>query len=248
MVFIRLNLTNFIKMCTVTLTALPGVDSGFVLTSNRDEAIARETLPPEEYLEGGVRMLYPKDAVAGGTWIGVSGRKRAICLLNGAFEKHRRKPSYAKSRGVVVKDLLAADLLEQEISSCSLQEVEPFTCVIVEWSVQLRFFELVWDESKKHFRELPPGSYIWASSFLFSAEERQQRRKKFESLQQKYRLNRDILLNFHTSEEVDGMILDKGPLKTCSITQIANTPEGAEMFYRDLLRKEHPEYNYTFRI
>lgn len=235
-------------MCTVTLTALSGVDSGFVLTSNRDEAIARETLPPAEYLEDEIRMLYPKDAVAGGTWIGVSERKRAICLLNGAFDKHRRKSSYAKSRGVVVKDLLAAELLEQEIRSCSLQEVESFTCVIVDWRRQLRFLELVWDEKEKHFRELPPGSYIWASSFLFSAEERQQRRKEFENLQQKHRLNRDILLNFHTSEEVDGMMLDRGSLKTCSITQIGNTPEGAEMFYRDLLQKEHPEYNYTFRI
>lgn len=234
-------------MCTVTLIALSGVDSGFVLTSNRDEAIARETLPPKEYLEDGVRMIYPKDAIAGGTWIGVSERKRAICLLNGAYERHRRKPSYAKSRGVVVKELLAAELLEQQIRSCSLQEMEPFTCVIADWSRRLRFFELVWDENEKHFTELPPGSYIWASSFLFSAEERQQRREQFENLQQKHRLNRDILLNFHTSEEVNGMILDRGTLKTCSITQIVNTPEGAEMFYRDLLRKERLEYNDTLR-
>lgn len=235
-------------MCTVTLTALPGEDSGFVLTSNRDEAVARKTFPPAEYSHAGTRLLFPKDALAGGTWIGVSERKRAMCLLNGGFEKHRRRKVYRKSRGVVVKDLLAAGSLHEEVERYDLKEVEPFTCIIVDWTSRLRFFELVWDASEKHFRELPPGSYIWASSFLFSSEVRQRREEQFEQLQKERDLTADVLLNFHSSEEEDGMIVDRGDLKTCSITQIVKTPEGAEMFYRDLLQENNPEYRKVLRM
>lgn len=235
-------------MCTVTLTTLSGVDSGFVLTSNRDEAIARKTLPPAVYAEGDTQLLFPKDAVAGGTWIGVSDKKRAMCLLNGAFEKHKRKKVYRKSRGVVVKDLLAADYLHREVEKYDLEEVEPFTCIIVDWSSQLRFFELVWDASEKHFKELAPGSYIWSSSFLFSSEIRQRRKEQFEQLRKEQDLTADVLLNFHSSEEKEGMIVNRGNLKTCSITQIVKTPEGAEMFYRDMLQDKHPEYRNALRM
>lgn len=91
-------------MCTITFT--PISNHGFILTSNRDEAPGRETLPPEIYNEDGVKLLYPKDAVAGGTWIGVSDRKRVASLMNGGFVAHEPKQSYRKSRGVVLKDIL----------------------------------------------------------------------------------------------------------------------------------------------
>ena len=68
-------------MCTVTY--LPLGDHNFILTSNRDVAPKRETTPPKEYNEVGVKLTYPKDKLAGGTWIGVSEKKRLICLLNG---------------------------------------------------------------------------------------------------------------------------------------------------------------------
>ena len=51
-------------MCTVSL--IPISENDFILTSNRDEAVGRKTLFPEFYQEQGVRVLYPKDAVAGG--------------------------------------------------------------------------------------------------------------------------------------------------------------------------------------
>ena len=99
-------------MCTVTFISKS--DSDFILTSNRDEAPGRDTFPPEIYLEEGVRLLYPKDAVASGTWIGVSERKRAITLMNGGFVAHDRKSFYRKSRGVVVKDFLKDKLITHE--------------------------------------------------------------------------------------------------------------------------------------
>ena len=75
-------------MCTVTY--LPLENEGFILTSNRDESHIRKTIPPKKYVENGVELAYPKEQLAGGTWIGASTKNRLVCLLNGAFKKHVR--------------------------------------------------------------------------------------------------------------------------------------------------------------
>ncbi|UJH91072.1 NRDE family protein [Antarcticibacterium sp. 1MA-6-2] len=67
-------------MCTVTLLPNNETTKGFILTSNRDEAAERKAVPPEIYEVNGVNILFPKDKVAGGTWIGVGENCRLICL------------------------------------------------------------------------------------------------------------------------------------------------------------------------
>jgi len=53
-------------MCTVTF--LPLIDNGFVLTSSRDVGYKRQkALSPATYVEKGVSLHYPKDGEAGGT-------------------------------------------------------------------------------------------------------------------------------------------------------------------------------------
>ncbi len=94
-------------MCTVTY--LPLENDSFILTSNRDESPMRKTIPPKKYIENGVELIYPKDELAGGTWIGLSEKDRLVCLLNGGFEKHKRNTYYKMSRGVVVKNILSVD-------------------------------------------------------------------------------------------------------------------------------------------
>ena len=42
----------------------------FILTSNRDETPLRSTIPPKKYVEDEVELTYPKDTIAGGTWVG----------------------------------------------------------------------------------------------------------------------------------------------------------------------------------
>ena len=129
-------------MCTVTVSPLNHPNS-FVLTSNRDEAPGRETLPPKVYQEEGLKMAFPKDVLAGGTWLGVSEQKRVICLLNGEFKKHIRMLPYNKSRGVVVKELLAAINFSEAVAEIDLSEVEPFTIVAADWQQGLFFAEFV---------------------------------------------------------------------------------------------------------
>jgi uncharacterized protein with NRDE domain len=115
-------------------------------------------------------MLYPRDEVAGGTWIGISERKRVICLLNGAFENHRRKKSYRISRGVVVKDLLAAEDFEKTVDNYEFKDIEPFTIILADWKNQINFIELVWDGMEKHLTALEKQSHLWSSAPLYTGE------------------------------------------------------------------------------
>ncbi|MEX1384312.1 NRDE family protein, partial [Lutibacter sp.] len=139
--------SNFDSMCTVTF--LPLKNNGFILTSNRDETPFRETIPPKKYEEDGVEMVFPKDKLAGGTWIGTSSKNRLVCVLNGAFTKHKRATSYKKSRGIIAKEILKSDNLETYINALDLINIEPFTMVLVDWNNDnLDLFELVWDAHK----------------------------------------------------------------------------------------------------
>ncbi len=94
-------------MCTVTY--LPIGNDQFILTSNRDESPMRKTIAPKKYDEQGIALVYPKDELAGGTWIGLSEKNRLVCLLNGGFEIHERKGPYAMSRGLIVRKILSAE-------------------------------------------------------------------------------------------------------------------------------------------
>ncbi|MBK6665833.1 MAG: NRDE family protein [Saprospiraceae bacterium] len=71
-------------MCTVSY--MP-TKSGFILTSSRDESKVRKALPPATYHLHGQDLVFPKDILAGGTWIAASERGQVACLLNGAFDK-----------------------------------------------------------------------------------------------------------------------------------------------------------------
>lgn len=227
-------------MCTVTLSPLQ--KNGFVLTSNRDEAINRKTLLPEFYQENQTRMLFPKDAVAGGTWIGLNDNNTMVCLLNGGFKLHKRSASYSKSRGIVVKDLLETNDLKKAIMTYKLVGVEPFTIVAADWQSELVFYELVWDGKEKYFRTLENKTYIWSSSTLYTSEMKIKRQKWFRNFEQSNLLTPDTLLDFHKNggigdKNVD-LQIDRGVLKTRSITQIVKNEEDASMRYENLQNNE----------
>ena len=211
---------------------------GFILTSNRDEVSGRKTLPPKIYAENDILKLYPKDLLGGGTWMGVSERKRAICLLNGEFEKHVRKPPYRLSRGVIVKDLLGAPYLPEAIKEYDLENVEPFTIIAVDWEPKLRFMEFVWDGRKKHLKGLELIPHIWSSSPLYSSEMKRLRESWFLDFRKSNSLTSGELLAFHTSagigdKNVD-VIMDRGFIKTQSISQIELSKGKLKFYYKDL--------------
>ncbi|WP_347373025.1 NRDE family protein [Aequorivita sp. Q41] len=224
-------------MCTITF--VPKSNGNFVLTSNRDEAPGRETFSPKLYIEEGLKLVYPKDAVAGGTWIGVSEKKRVVCLMNGGFVAHKRHSFYIKSRGLVVKDLLKTENLKDEISGYDFHEIEPFTVVIVEWRREVVLFQLVWDGLKYHFSEEPLAPKIWSSSPLYPESLKKKREHWFsEFLFENISPSDKEILEFHkTAGEGDlksNLIMDRGFIKTKSITQLNRLNETVEMRYEDL--------------
>jgi len=218
-------------MCTVTI--IPTGKSDFVLTSNRDEAPNRISLAPDFYSIKNTKMLFPKDKLAGGSWIGVSDKNRVLCVLNGGFICHEKQAEYRLSRGVVLRDLLGCQNIFKTIEDYDLHDVEPFTLIIADWNTHLKFLELVWDGSTKHFTELPLEPRVWSSSTLYSEVMKEERRKWFEGFKSKTTLNANTLMKFHETTEIEntdyGVIMDRGIVKTTSITQVEKKDEEVEM-------------------
>ncbi|MEL6811687.1 MAG: NRDE family protein [Bacteroidota bacterium] len=228
-------------MCTVTF--VPRSSDGFVLTSNRDEAPQRNTLPPQSYNHGGVRLLFPKDAIAGGTWIGTSERNRLICLLNGGFEPHERMDSYRMSRGIIVTDLLTQEDATGAIRNFDFTNIEPFTIVMVDWNEDVQLFELVWDGSSSHFEEKPLMPHIWSSSLLYPKEIKRKREVWFSDfLFDSMSPSEEELLHFHKNAgEGDpqwDLIMDRGFVKTKSISQFSKDEIQSVFRYEDLQTQE----------
>jgi len=229
-------------MCTITLVPHPDSMNGFILTSNRDEAVSRETLPPKKTVYKGKKLFFPKDEQAGGTWIGVSENSRCVCLLNGAEKPHTRKPEYRKSRGVVVKDFLAANKLKDQFKDYDLLDIEPFTMIIVDWHNGLAFYEFLWDGKHRKLNKLDMKEHIWSSSPLYSEKMKASRVKWFKDLKESEGFSSESLLEFHHkggegNKEFD-LVIDRGFLKTQSITQIHNSAKELKFWYKSLVTKE----------
>lgn len=215
-------------MCTVTY--LPLGDDNFILTSNRDETPLRKTIPPKEYVEDGVKVIYPKDAVAGGTWIGTSEKNRVVCLLNGGFEKHERKPPYRMSRGIIVKNILTVDDPVKHIKNFDYYDIEPFTIILVDWNKDLQLHQLVWTGTEKHFKELSQEPQIWSSSPLYDNEMKELRLQWFADwLSKNDEFTQESILEFHKNDSLGtketSPKMKRSFVETVSITSIKKNGE-----------------------
>ena len=224
-------------MCTVSF--IPKSNSDFILTSNRDESPHRKTLIPQKYNVKGVELLFPKDEVAGGTWIGASDKKRLICLLNGGFVAHQPAASYRMSRGVVVTDLLTSEDVVKKIKEYNFKGIEPFTIILVDWGIKLSLFELVWDGEIIHFSKKPLQSTIWSSSLLYTEMVKKKREAWFSDfIGTNSAISEEDIINFHkTAGEGDqetSLVMDRKFVKTKSITEFSKRNGRCEMRYEDL--------------
>ena len=235
-------------MCTVTY--IPLKNNNFILTSNRDESPSRIPLAPEYYELNGRKVLFPKDRDAGGTWIGVSEVKRVLCVLNGGFNWHERKSSYRLSRGVLVRELLVCHDIKTSIKNYNFHDIEPFTLVIVDWSNDLVCLELVWDGESPHLRTIEDEPTVWSSSTLFSQAMKVERNKWFEQFVLQNDLEPQDLLRFHMETAPDnkeyGVIMDRGFVKTTSVTQIIKQDEIVSMDFKDLSTGKHTSKHMTY--
>ena len=225
-------------MCTVTY--LPFGNNNFILTSNRDETPFRKTLPPKRYLENGVTLTYPKDLLAGGTWIGLSEKKRLVCLLNGGFETHERKVPYKMSRGVLVKKILSEKNAVSFIHAFNFKGIEPFTLILVDWFERLKTYELVWDGASTHFKELSQEPKIWSSSILYTEDMKAVRKEWFADwLLENQQFSQDKILEFHQNENLGSKEtspkMKRAFVETVSITSVKKVNKKITMAYENLV-------------
>jgi hypothetical protein len=95
---------------------------GYELFFNRDESVRRgRARAPEVHDVGGLAALAPTDADAGGTWIGVNEHGLALALLN-AWDL-RIDPREPRSRGLLVRDLLAARSQEEALARLAREDL-----------------------------------------------------------------------------------------------------------------------------
>lgn len=225
-------------MCTVSYIKHK---NGFSLTSNRDEQSTRPTKSPGCYDELGQQLVYPKDIKAGGTWIATSDKYLSVCLLNGAFERHKRQTTYSKSRGIVLKERFQYDSNLEFIKQVDLENIEPFTLLMIDHSNEIDFKVLIWDARQKHIQNIDPNQHnIWASSTLYNKKMRENRQEWFKAfIHQKDNIQTKDIINFHggsfTDEKENDMVMKRDyDLKTLSISQINILENSKNFIYKDL--------------
>ena len=229
-------------MCTVTF--IP-TDTGFFLTSSRDEKISRWTIPPMYYDHDGAKLLYPKDVAGGGTWIAASLDGRSACLLNGAFENHEKKNNYSKSRGLILIESFNEDPGYFVKNTAHLKSIEPFTLLTMDFSSgELReFFEFRWNGVTLFEKSLPlNNSNIWSSATLYSKHVQLEREVLFKNWLGQNKMTEDKnILDFHNrkhglSPNKDILMNGGGGLRTVSISQIKLHQGQLEFKYLDVVK------------
>ena len=234
-------------MCTVSF--IPKGDT-YLITSNRDEHISRpRSLEPKEETIGSMRVLFPKDPRAGGTWFAVNEVGVVAVLLNGAFVGHLPNGNYAKSRGLIVLDIISSKNPERMLEQIDLCQIEPFTLVLF----NSRLLEFRWDGNQKYFRPLDKSqNHIWSSATLYQDAVIEHRAGLFHRFTKENTLIKpQDVLNFHSNNHDDfenGFIIDRETgLKTFSVTQVVLDEEETLMRHVDLLNDKIYEVPFSSR-
>lgn len=235
-------------MCFVTY--IPQ-NQGFILTSNRDEHAERpKALPPKKYLIEGQPVFYPKDALAGGSWIASSGAF-TICLLNGALVNHVPQPPYRQSRGLVVLDFFKTGDVNRFIVDYQFTGIEPFTLVVVEQKQQPSLHQIRWDGQQLHPQHLDARqAFAWSSVTLYNPDTVQERARWFEAWQAAHLdFTGNQVIDFHLSggngDPRNGLIINRNnELITVSVTQIERSTQYFLLHYHDRLNGQ----SYHYRI
>ena len=224
-------------MCTVSFVS---VGNKKIITSNRDEHIQRPTAAaPMAEIINGQKLIFPKDAKAGGTWFAASESGVVSVLLNGAFVKHVPAPPYRKSRGLILLDIIAAEDPLTSFAGIGLQNIEPFTVVHY---MPGQLFELRWDGNKKYEKELDvSGNHIWSSATLYNEEVVAYRKDLFHRFIETTTVpTTGDVYRFHANnnnDEENGFVINRSTgLKTFSITQAVATKDQIDFIHSDLLQ------------
>lgn len=234
-------------MCTVSFVR---ANESVIITSNRDEHIERENAAaPELHLLPGKKMIFPKDARAGGTWFAATDSGVVAVLLNGAFKKHIPRPPYRKSRGLILLEIAGAGEPLGFFEELDLDNIEPFTVVLYQPG---QLHELRWNGTNKYKKELDiAGNYIWSSSTLYSDKIIAAREKLFQRfLHLPAAVSVNGIHDFHNNNNGDaenGFVINRQTgMRTFSITQAVVDCAAISFLHTDLLQQKN--YSETMPI
>lgn len=213
-------------MCTVTF--LPKSSRDFILTSNRDEDPSRAALELNHQEISGRAVYFPKDPKAGGTWFASDKSDFTLCLLNGGFEKHKHRPPYRISRGIMLLNFFQINSVEQFVKTYDFEGIEPFTLVLIDHSEEhTTLNQLVWNETELNHKKLDPLlPYIWSSSTLYPEPVREERRLWFkEWLANRNEFDQSHILDFHQfggkGDAWNDFVMNReGRVQTVSVTSL----------------------------
>ena len=230
-------------MCTVTY--IPTGKNKFIFTSNRDEASKRSATGMVEKELDGKALLFPQDPLAKGTWISISNKNQLVCILNGAFVKHKHLPPYRLSRGIMALDFFNYPTANDFFEKFEFEGIESFTMIIFDDG---KLYEFRWDEKEKHIVQLDISKqYIWSSCTLYTEEWQEKRRIWFEDWKKKNQvIDQNAVLDFHRNggeshPNFDMVMKWKDIVRTTSITSILKDGKQMSMRYEDLLNGEIEE-------
>jgi hypothetical protein len=225
-------------VCTVSL--IPN-KNGFYLTHNRDEKKVRPiAAAPQTNIWFGKNILAPIDTLAFGTWIALAPNTTAMCLLNGAFDKHDWKGPYTKSRGLIIPEYFEYCNIQIYIDKQDWQMFEPFTLIGIEkLNDGYLPFELVWDATDIYYKELNTNkAHLYSSSTLYTKEEKLKREIWFAKFLENEVLSSESIQQFHQFKPElntdEGFIINRpNGRHTVSLTHINCTNEQATLNYID---------------
>lgn len=116
-------------MCTLTLAWRVFDDAPVVVAANRDESYGRPSEPPADRGDG---VIAPRDAKAGGTWMGVTHEGLFVGITNRWVDGLAGE----RSRGLLVDDCLHAESAEDAARHveelCRAHEYDGFNLVLAD--------------------------------------------------------------------------------------------------------------------
>jgi hypothetical protein len=235
-------------MCTV---AFIPVGNEYFLTANRDEQWDRPAAqPPGTYRVNGQKILFPMDPRSGGTWFAVNENGHAVVFLNGAFEKHIPGEAYRKSRGLILLDLASAVLPTVAFERADLDQIEPFTAIIVEFR---NLYICRWDGLIKTRRKLDESrSHIWSSVTLYDSATAAKRALWFDSWMSKNpHPSISAVLDFHRhagdGDLQNDLVMNRNNLLlTHNICTAFVSENSAVLHYLDLLHMAEVDSSLSF--
>ena len=224
-------------MCTVTFVP---TEEGFVFSSNRDEDPQRAAQNLVEDECGDLKVYFPQDKGASGTWFAYSNADQFACVLNGAFEPHQRKEFYTMSRGIMALAYFDYTTIDEFINTFNFEGMEPFTLILYNKG---DFKELKWDEVELHVRSLSVQDiHLWSSATLYNQEWWLDRSVNFKEFVARKQPDQVGIMDYHKTvlpfvpEALQALLGSSSPLtnlpvKTTSVSTLEKTSLGFKFHF-----------------